>query len=202
MRGDAQDVHGPGPELQHEQDGHALPQHGIDGQEVTGHAAGRPGRPDLPPGRRRPPRRGPEPGGGQDRADRPLPRPVSPAGQLAPGCAASPSAGSAAPAAPPARAPGPEPAAVPASPGRSVSSRPGAGARPAEFPVSRSGAAARGPGSSLATAASTTRSAQSGFGRATCRRKDCNLMPGQQDLRVPERRHSAPGVPASRTPGS
>ena len=83
MGGDAQDVHGPGLDLHHEQDVQALEQHGVDVQEVARQDAGRLGGQELPPGRRRPPRRGAEPGGGQDPADRPLPHPVPQAEQLA-----------------------------------------------------------------------------------------------------------------------
>lgn len=49
----------------------------------TGQDAGRPGGHELPPGRRRPARRGTEPGSSQDPADRPLPHPV-PRGPLVP----------------------------------------------------------------------------------------------------------------------
>jgi hypothetical protein len=106
----------------------------------------RPGRlpgQELPPGRRRPPRRGPEPGGGrQDPADRPLPHPVRQAEQFALDALVSP-----------ARVlprqllhqcphPGRD-RRSPRRPDRSISSSaPGAGARPAGCPASRSGAAA------------------------------------------------------------
>jgi hypothetical protein len=59
VRGDAEDVHGPGLELQREQHIQALQQHSIDVQEVTGQYAGCLSGQELPPGRRRPPRRGP-----------------------------------------------------------------------------------------------------------------------------------------------
>ena len=49
MRGDAQDVHGPGPDLQHEQHVQALEQHRVDMQEVTGENAGSLGGQELPP---------------------------------------------------------------------------------------------------------------------------------------------------------
>jgi len=81
MGGDAQDVYGPGLDLHHEQDVHAPEQHGAGVQEVTRQEAGRLGGQELPPGRRRPARRGP--GSGQDPADRALADPVSQAGQLA-----------------------------------------------------------------------------------------------------------------------
>ncbi len=51
--------------------------------EVACKDAGRRGFQELPPRRRRSPRRGAETGGGQDPADRPLPHPVPQAGQLA-----------------------------------------------------------------------------------------------------------------------
>jgi hypothetical protein len=41
MRGDAQDVYGPGLDLHHEQDVHAPEQHGAGVQEVTRQEAGR-----------------------------------------------------------------------------------------------------------------------------------------------------------------
>jgi hypothetical protein len=106
-------------------------QHGIDLQEVAGKDAVCLAVQELPPGRRVPPRRGPESGGGQDPADR-LPSPTRYPGRAAhPGYVGTPSAGSPAPAAPPAPAPRSGPAAVPACSGTSTSSRPGAGARPA-----------------------------------------------------------------------
>jgi hypothetical protein len=49
MRGDAQDVHGPGLDLRHEQHVQALGQHGIGMQEVTGKNAGCLGGQELPP---------------------------------------------------------------------------------------------------------------------------------------------------------
>jgi hypothetical protein len=60
--GNAQDVHGPGLDLHDEEDIHTPEQHGIDMQEVAGQNAGRLAGQELPPGRRRPPRRGPEAG--------------------------------------------------------------------------------------------------------------------------------------------
>jgi hypothetical protein len=51
MRGDAQDVRGPGLDLQHEQHVQALEQHGVDVQEITGKDAGCLGYQELPPGR-------------------------------------------------------------------------------------------------------------------------------------------------------
>jgi hypothetical protein len=54
----------------------------IDVQEVTGQNAGRLAGQELPPGRRRPPRRGSQADDGQDPADRPLPHPVSQAKQF------------------------------------------------------------------------------------------------------------------------
>jgi len=56
-----------------------LAQHGTGVQEVTGQDAGCLRGQELPPCRRRPPRRGTEPGSGQGR---PLPHPVPPAEQL------------------------------------------------------------------------------------------------------------------------
>jgi hypothetical protein len=62
MGGNAQDVHGPGPDLHDEEDIHPPEQHGTGMQEVTGQNSGRLAGQELPPGRRRPPRRGPEAG--------------------------------------------------------------------------------------------------------------------------------------------
>jgi hypothetical protein len=76
MSGDARDVHRPGLDLHHEQDINALEQHGIDVKEVAGEDAGDLGGQELPPGRRGPPRRRPQPGGSHDPADRRLPNPV------------------------------------------------------------------------------------------------------------------------------
>ena len=76
MSGDAQDVHRPGLDLHHEQDINVLEQHSIDMKEIAGEDAAGLGGQELPPGRRGPPRRTPQPGGSQDPADRPLPNPV------------------------------------------------------------------------------------------------------------------------------
>src|SRR5258708_14199993 len=141
MGGNAQDVHGPGLDLHDEEDIHTPEQHGIDMQEVAGQDAGRLAGEELPTGRRRPPRRGSEASGGQDPADRPsptrCPRPIS-----SPWMRLYPRRGFAAPAAPPAPAPRPGRAVAPTPPDRSISFAPGAGARPARFRVSRSGATA------------------------------------------------------------
>jgi len=83
IRGDAQHVHSPGLDLQYEQRIQALQQHGAGVQEVAGKDAGCLGGQELPPGRRCPARRGTEPGGGQDPADRPFPHPIPQAQQLA-----------------------------------------------------------------------------------------------------------------------
>jgi hypothetical protein len=82
MRGDAQDVHRTGLDLQHDQHVQALQQHRVHVQEITGKDAGRLGGQELPPSRRCPSRRRAEPGRGQDPADRPLPHPVPQANQL------------------------------------------------------------------------------------------------------------------------
>ena len=82
MGGHAQDVHGTGLDLHHEQDVKTLEHHGIDIQEITGKDAGRLGFEELAPCRRRLPRCGAKPGG-QDPADRPFPHPVPQAEQLA-----------------------------------------------------------------------------------------------------------------------
>jgi hypothetical protein len=82
VRGDAQDVHPPGLDLDREQFVHALEQDGVDMQEVAGQDAMCLSLQELPPCRRRPSRRGAEPGGGQDPADRALPDPVARAEQL------------------------------------------------------------------------------------------------------------------------
>ena len=76
-------MHGATLDLHHEQDIQAVEQHGVYMQEVACQNAGCLGGQELPPGGRRPARRGTEPGGGQDPADRPLPGPVSQAEQLA-----------------------------------------------------------------------------------------------------------------------
>jgi hypothetical protein len=83
MGGDAQNVHGAGLDLHHEQDIKALEQHGVHVHEVARQDAGRLRFQELPPGRRRPPRGRAKPGGGQDPTDRPLPHPMPQAGQLA-----------------------------------------------------------------------------------------------------------------------
>jgi hypothetical protein len=75
-------MHRHGLDLHHEQHVHALEQDGIDVQEVAGQDAVCLSFQELPPCWRRPPRRGAEPGGGQDPADRPLPHPVPQADQL------------------------------------------------------------------------------------------------------------------------
>jgi hypothetical protein len=126
-----------------------------------------PGRPaaeqELPPGRRRPSRRGTEPGGGQDPADRPLPRPVPQADQLALDAPVSPAR---------------------VLPRQLLHQCPHLGRDrrsprrprispflPHQAPVPGQQGARRHhpvhPGSSLARAAITARSAQSGLGRAT-----------------------------------
>jgi hypothetical protein len=64
---------GAGLDLHHEQDIQPLQQHGVHVQEIARQDAGRLGLQELPPRRRRPPRRWAEPGGGQDPPDRPLP---------------------------------------------------------------------------------------------------------------------------------
>jgi hypothetical protein len=73
MGSDAQDLDRPGLDLHREQDVHALQQDGIEMQEITCQDPGRLSGQELPPPRRRPARRRPEPGGGQDPADRPSP---------------------------------------------------------------------------------------------------------------------------------
>jgi hypothetical protein len=72
IRGDAQDVHSPALDLHHEQHVHALQQDGADVQEITRQDPGCLSGQELPPRRRRTARRGPEPGSGQDPADRSL----------------------------------------------------------------------------------------------------------------------------------
>jgi hypothetical protein len=76
MGGDAKNVDSPGLDLHHEQQVHASQQDGVDVQEIARQDAGRLGGQELPPGRRRAARRGPEPGDGQDPADRPFADPV------------------------------------------------------------------------------------------------------------------------------
>jgi hypothetical protein len=76
MRGDAQDMHHPGLDLDYEQHVYAREQDGVDVQEIAGQDAVCLSFQELPPCRRWLPRRGAEPGGGQDPADRPLPDPV------------------------------------------------------------------------------------------------------------------------------
>jgi hypothetical protein len=83
MRSDAQDVHGPGLDLQHEQHIQTLQQHRVHMQEVTREDARGLGGQELPPRRRRPPWRRAEPGGGQDPVNRPFAHPVLQAQQLA-----------------------------------------------------------------------------------------------------------------------
>ena len=83
MGSHAQDVHGTGLDLHHEQDIQALEQHGAGMQEITGEDAGCLGGQELPPRRRRPPRCWPQTRSGQDPADCPLPHPVPQPGQLA-----------------------------------------------------------------------------------------------------------------------
>jgi hypothetical protein len=82
VRGDAQDTHSPGQDLYHEQHIHALEEHGIDMQEIARQDGGCLAGQELSPGRRRPPRRGIQSGGGQDPADRPLTYPVPQTEQL------------------------------------------------------------------------------------------------------------------------
>jgi len=145
-------------------------------QEVTGQDARGLGSQELPPGRRRPPRRGAEADGGQDPPDRPLPHPVPQTEHLA---LDAPT--------PPARVlpsqllhqcthlgrdrrptwgigVGPFPLDQPPAPGQQ-------GSRGHDPVQSQAPGQQPGQGGSLARAASTARSAQSGRGRATCRRK-------------------------------
>ncbi len=182
----ADDVHGPGLDLHHEQDIKAMRQHGAGVQEVTGQDAGCLGGRELPPRRRRPPRRGTKPGGGQDPADRPLPRPVSQAEQLA--------------------------LVAPVTPAGVLprqllherthlgwDRRPSRRARVGPF-LLRSGAA----GGVLAAAVPRRRSRHgqpspaSGARPAAARPRPHAGAPGSPP---PSRRHSVPGAPASRTPG-
>ena len=116
MRGHAQDVHGLGLDLHHEQDMQALQQHGVDVQEVTGQDAGCPGGQELPSGRPPPPRRGvrQRPGSGGSLPADPVPQ----ARQLT----VKPAKDSASPIAAPARTPRRGPAVVGAYSGRSISS--------------------------------------------------------------------------------
>jgi hypothetical protein len=83
MGSHAQDVHGTGLDLHHEQHVQPVEQHGVDVQEVTDQDARGLSGQELPPRRRCPPGRGAEAGAGQDPADRPLPHPVAQPGQLA-----------------------------------------------------------------------------------------------------------------------
>jgi hypothetical protein len=64
MRSDAQDVHGPGLDLHHEQHRQALEEDRVYVHEVIGKDAGCLGCQELSPGGRRPPWRGTEPGSG------------------------------------------------------------------------------------------------------------------------------------------
>jgi hypothetical protein len=119
--GHAEDVDCPGLDLHHEQHAHALQQDSIDVQEITCQDPGRLSGQELRPCRRCTARCGPEPGSGQDPADRPLPGPVPQPDELTLGYAGSPSAGSAGPAAQPASAPPLRRAVVPLRSDRSIS---------------------------------------------------------------------------------
>jgi hypothetical protein len=77
-------------DLHHEKHVYALQRDGIDVQEITCQDPGRLGRRKLPPRRRHLARRRPEPGGGQDPADRPLFDPVPEPDHLALDTAAAP----------------------------------------------------------------------------------------------------------------
>jgi hypothetical protein len=113
----------------------------------------------------------------------------------------TPSAGSAAPAAPPAPAPRPRPVVAPTPLDRSTSSAPGAGARPAGSPGSRSGAAA-----GARAAAWPTRRARHGQpSRASGAPPDAAALrphAGEPRSPPPWQRHCAPAAPASRTPAA
>jgi len=68
VRGDARERPGPGPDLHREQDVHAAQDDGAGMQEVARQDARCRRGQELPPGRRCPARRGPQPGSGQDPA--------------------------------------------------------------------------------------------------------------------------------------
>jgi hypothetical protein len=155
----------------------ALERNGIGMREIAGRDGGCLAGQELPPGRRRrgagPARQRPGSGGSS-----PLP-PGAPGRAAHPGCAGTPGAGSPWPAAPPAPAPFRGPAAGPACSDMPVSSSPGAGVMPAACPASGSGAAAgdgapAGPGRRARHG-----QAQSGPGRATCRRSAIQAL-GEQ----------------------
>jgi hypothetical protein len=157
---------------------------------------GRLGGQELPPGRRRSSRRRAGPGRGQDPADRPLPHPVPQAEQLALDAPVSPAG---------------------ILPGQLLSKgahlvwdlRPSRRVRispflPGQAPVSgQQGAGVtiqcrpRRPGRSLARAAITARSAQSGLGRDARPRPHAAARGSPR----PWLRHCAPGAPASRASG-
>jgi hypothetical protein len=104
------------------------------------------------------------------RTRRIVPSPTGTPGRAAhPESAGNPSAGSPEPTAPPAPAPRPGPTVALRRSGTSTFSGPAAGASRVAAVTIRCNR--RCLGSSLARAASTARSAQSGLGRATCRRK-------------------------------
>ena len=83
MRGNAQDMDPPGPDLHNEQHVHAPEHDGVDMQEIAGKDSRCLRGQKLTPGRRSPPRRRSKTGRGHDPADRPLPQPAPKAEQFA-----------------------------------------------------------------------------------------------------------------------